>query len=68
MNEDWILTVKVRLRNFSSHDEDRAMVRKALMDEELAGLTDWPADYEIVSLEPAACRPQGQAMPCEGKA
>ena len=52
---DWVVTVRVTLRNFVDHDEQEAaiLVRELINDEcGFAGLCDWPDDYEILAVEP----------------
>jgi hypothetical protein len=59
-NADWIFTVKIRVKGLCVHDEpDAETVARWVVDEEcgFGGLTDWPDDYQIISVEPADFSP-----------
>ena len=54
---DWLLTVRVRLREMCDHNEkDAADVVRWVLDEEngFCGLADWPQDFEVLAIEPAS--------------
>lgn len=54
MSPDWIVTIRVRLRNCCEHDEPgaEAIVRNLIQEETLMGVSDWPDDYEILDVKP----------------
>ena len=56
MGDDWELTVKIRLRSLIEHNHPEAakLALECIKEEGVAGLSDWPDDYTIVSLAPIA--------------
>ena len=55
MSSDWIVTVRVRIRNACDHDELEAeAIVRDLIDEGngFGDMCDWPEDYVILNVKP----------------